>query len=446
MKLTSYFKYFLTETVNLNQSRIDLLDSRVTAVGNFLQGSNGFGEAAEDLIAQGSYAQKTIIKPVGNHEFDADVLLLMTEQDGWEPKAYVGQLYSKLKASSSYGSIVSRQSRCVLINYANDFHMDVVPYLVRDDGHWITNRTTNELENTNPEGFNEWLDGRDRIASRRLVDVIRLMKYLRDFKQRFSVRSVVLSFLLAEQVSEFRKVLDSGCYNDLPTAFVTLIKDLDAWLQARPTLPVLTDPSCPSQNFHDRWTDAEYRTFRDRIHYYAGKAETAYNLPATDGVEASLKAWQEIFGTGFCKPPEKKAVEASVALTRASDHEQDLEADLRIPIDLTAGDKVRIHGRVRKQPRMDTYDLAKRGNRVAKNRTIAFSLPACTVPAPYDIYWKVKNYGAEAERADCLRGQITRGTDYQSEPTAYRGNHYVEVYIVKNGRCVAMDHHRVVVL
>jgi hypothetical protein len=71
--------------------------------------------------------------------------------------------------------------------------MDVVPYIVRSDGHWITNRITDALENTNPEGFNQWLDERDPITGRRLVEVIRLMKYLRDFKQRFSMRSVVLS-------------------------------------------------------------------------------------------------------------------------------------------------------------------------------------------------------------------------------------------------------------
>jgi hypothetical protein len=272
------------------------------------------------------------------------------------------------------------------------------------------------------------------------------MKYLRDFKQRFSVRSVVLSFLLAEQVSEYRKALDPGCYKDLPTAFVTLINDLDTWLQARLTLPILTDPSCPSQNFHDRWDPDEYRTFRDRIHYYAAKADAAYNLPASDGVDASLKAWQEIFGESFCKPPEKKAVEASLSLTRASDHEQDIEADLRIPIDLSAGYKIAIQGRVRKHARMGPYYLAKRGNRVQKHRTIDFSLTTNSVPPPYKIYWKVKNYGAEAEQADCLRGQIYEGTEAKSEPTRYRGNHYVEVYIVKGNRCVALNRHRVVVL
>lgn len=36
------------------------------------------------------------------------------------------------------------------------------------------------------------------------------------------------SFVLAQQVSETRKLLSPGCYADLLTAFVTLIEDLDA--------------------------------------------------------------------------------------------------------------------------------------------------------------------------------------------------------------------------
>jgi hypothetical protein len=69
------------------------------------------------------------------------------------------------------------------------------------------------------------------------------------------------------------------------------------------------------------------------------------------------------------------------------------------------------------------------------------------VPAPYKVYWKVKNHGGEAEKADCLRGQIVHtGAETKSEPTRYRGNHYVEVYAVKDGRCVALNRQRVVVL
>lgn len=446
MKLNGYWKHFLGQ-VNLNQSRIDQLDDRVTAIRNFLQGANGFGREAEDVIAQGSYAQKTIIKPIGAHEFDADVLLQMTEQDGWEPRDYVSELYRTFRGSSTYKELVGRRTRCVVVNYANEFHVDVVPYLVRDDGHWITNRSENKLENTNPEGFNDWLDARDRITSRRLVEVIRVMKYLRDFKQTFSARSVVLSFLLAEQVSETRKLLSPSCYADLPTAFVTIIEDLDAWLQSRPWLPTLTDPSCPLQNFHDRWNQEEYATFRNKIHDYAAKARKAYDLPQSDGVEASVKAWQELFGTRFCKPPAAKALtEAASFSTNTADPEQDIETDLGFPIFLSAGYKVAVRGRVRKKSdRLFGYELARQGNRVRKNRSLTFAITHCTVPQPYDVYWKVRNDGEEAARLNALRGQIEPGNAYRSETTAYRGNHYVEVYIVKDGRCAAIDRQRVTI-
>jgi hypothetical protein len=439
MKLNNYLRHFLTQTVNLNQSRIDKLDDKTGAVDSFLRGANGFGSIAEALLPQGSYAQRTIVKPVGNHEFDADVLLRMTEQSDWEPKDYVGELYSTFRSSSVYRDMVSRRSRCVVVNYAGDFHVDVVPYLVRDDGHWITNRTTNELENTNPEGFNEWLDERDRITTRRLVEVIRVLKYLRDYKQTFDVRSVTLSFLVAERVSETQKLLHPGCYDDLPTALVRLLNDLDDWLQARPTLPTLIDPSCPQRNFHDRWDQDKYSTFCDMIHLYAGWAQEAYD---TEGVEASVIAWQKLFGPAFCKPPAPTVAKASLGVPGIADPEQDLVRDKQIPVALQGGMRAKVAGKVRRINGMDSYYLSKRGNRVGKRRTIGFTVTT-NVSAPCDIYWKVKNLGEEAERADCLRGQIFPGGGYHEEPTAYRGNHYVEVYIVKNGRCVAMDRQRV---
>jgi hypothetical protein len=444
--LNSYFRHFLKNTVNLNASRIDKLDDRVGSIETFLKSTSGLGSIAEELVAQGSYAQRTIIKPVGNHEFDADVLLRMTEQPGWEPKDYVGQLYTAFRDSSTYRDMVSRRSRCVVVNYAGDFHVDVVPYLVRNDGHYITNRNTNELENTNPEGFNEWLDERDRIATRRLVEVIRVIKYLRDYKQTFDARSVTLSFLLADRVSEIQKLVHPGCYDNLPRALVRILTDLDDWLQARPSLPTLTDPSCPQRNFHDRWDQARYETFRTKIHDYAGWAQEAY---AAEGTDASLAAWQKLFGPAFCKPPVPTFAKALSESSSATD--QHIQADLNIPIALSNGYTVKIDGLVRRTEAGGVngaaFRLAKRGNRVPKHHWIDFSLSSCTVPEPYDIYWKVRNFGEEAERANDLRGTINAGGRAKSEHTSYHGNHYVEVYIVKDigiGRCcVAIDRQRV---
>jgi hypothetical protein len=88
MKLTDHVDYFLTETVNLNQSRIDQLDSRPSAIETYLRGHDEIGPVLLEVIPQGSYAHRTIIKPVGNHEFDADALLRMTFQERWQPCDY----------------------------------------------------------------------------------------------------------------------------------------------------------------------------------------------------------------------------------------------------------------------------------------------------------------------------------------------------------------------
>jgi len=202
MQLASYFKHFLENTVNLNQSRIDDLDDRVLAITNYLEGDATLGAAVRDVIPQGSYAHKTIIKPLKGRDFDADVLLHLDEQDGWEAKDYIAELYAAFRRNSTYHDLVDRKTRCVTVDYADDFHIDVVPYLERGGAsqRYITNRRENLFELTNPEGFNDWLDQQNRVAKNHLVEVIRLMKYVRDSKGTFSIKSVIFSTLLGDAV------------------------------------------------------------------------------------------------------------------------------------------------------------------------------------------------------------------------------------------------------
>jgi Adenylyl/Guanylyl and SMODS C-terminal sensor domain len=78
-----------------------------------------------------------------------------------------------------------------------------------------------------------------------------------------------------------------------------------------------------------------------------------------------------------------------------------------------------------------------------KVRELDFKVSSTSVQPPYDVYWKVKNTGREAAADDGLRGQIiadNRGADaWRYEKTKYRGDHYVEIFIVKDGICVAMQ-------
>lgn len=79
------------------------------------------------------------------------------------------------------------------------------------------------------------------------------------------------------------------------------------------------------------------------------------------------------------------------------------------------------------------------------NKKLEFKVSNTTVPAPFDLRWKVLNRGSEAERRDDVRGQIIKGSLRMGhvEHTKFRGDHYVECYAIKDGRVVAREHQEV---
>lgn len=445
MKLISYFKNFLEQEVNLNSSRIKILDERTEAITNFLESNSLFNENFIDIVPQGSYAHKTIIKPVNSYdEYDADVLLFIEEFPEWQACDYVENLYAVFRGSQIYRDKVSRKSRCVTITYANDFHMDVVPFLERHGKKWVTNRHEDRFEVTDPEKFTEWLDERGRITKHHFVKVVRIIKFLRDYKKTFSVKSIILNTLLGMQVDDLAVMENPKCYDDVPTTLYTIMKKLKSYVSSNYTMPTIDDPGETEENFGDRWDQEGWTIFRNKMIFYSDKIIDAYEEP---DLHASLAKWKAIFGDGFKKAENESSNVKQMtdkSFVEFTDTEQTL-ADINIAVQLNPAYKVKLTGRVTKKNGFRVFFLSERGGRVEKKRSIVFSIK-CNVPEPYDIYWKVLNRGDDALKNDCIRGQIEKGFDTRTEPTSFWGNHYVECYIVKNGICVAKDRQSVFVI
>lgn len=81
--------------------------------------------------------------------------------------------------------------------------------------------------------------------------------------------------------------------------------------------------------------------------------------------------------------------------------------------------------------------------KLMKNKSLKFEIKGCDIPGGVktcDIYWKVRNVGAEAIRLDRIRGQVIKtNSKIHREHTSFQGAHYVECYLVKNGVCIAKD-------
>lgn len=444
MKFTDDFRDFLKDDVNLNQTRLDTLNARVVTIREFL--STTLPDDLLEMIPSGSWAHRTIIRPVTDADgFDADILVKLKHQPERTPSDYIEILYAALRGSNTYREMVTRKTRCVRVNYAGEFHMDLVPHVEFEGVGWIVNRlepdTNGRFERSNPERFTSWLADKQADSNSHFVPTIRLLKYLRDYKNTFTAKSIILTTLCGNQVGSSL----GRFYEDVPTTFVLLLEAVAAKLPV--AMPSILDPAGSGDDFASRYKDEwNYENFRKMISSYAAKARAA--LDSTDRTE-SILLWRAIFGDGFKRTvklakADATQLEESLSASIPTASEQHIEN--RFVVEINPLYRTRIvarclgfsNGTRFRRAGFREYDLATHGNLVEKNREISFTV-STTVPAPYEIFWKVRNGGVEARASGQLRGEIVHG-DHKTETTSYKGSHFVECYVVKDNKVVS--HHR----
>ena len=297
MKHIKYFQEFLSEEVNLNPTRLQRLDSSSSAVDTFLSGNLDLYEKTE---RQGSYGLKTIIKPVGTREYDADLLLYMTYDEDKEPKDYINDVYDCLKGNDNYKDKVHRRTRCVYIDYAGDFHLDLVPcitqqnWLTQEEEYFICNNKENEFELTDGTGYRDWFNEKTRITNGNLKRVTRLLKFLRDHKGNFSVKSILLTTLIGNNVYASDECGED--FKDIPTSLKTISNRINNFLQANIFMPEICNPVLTTESFTRHWDQDKYRHFREMFDLYNSKINEAFD--ATDH-NTSVKKWRKLFGDKF---------------------------------------------------------------------------------------------------------------------------------------------------
>ncbi len=292
MKHTQYFIDFLGDVVNLNQTRLNRLNTSVQAVTDFLQ------ENLDSFIRvepQGSYGLKTIIKPVKDgQEYDADIQLYMKYEKDKEPKAYINELYDCFRGNGNYKDKVHRKTRCVYLDYAGDFHLDVVPCVTKPDGSkWVCNRETNDFERTDGTGYRNWFNDKTRITHGNLKRVTRLLKYLRNHKGNFTAKSILLTTLIGNTVA---RVDDGDNFKSISDALKTVSNRINDFLQVNESMPTITNPVLPEEDFNRHWDQAKYENFREKFSVYNKRINEAFDAT---GHNDSVRKWRAVFGDGF---------------------------------------------------------------------------------------------------------------------------------------------------
>ena len=288
------FQEFLRDEVNLNQGRIDRLTRGVRGVNGCLKdGLKGY----QTMERQGSYALGTLIKPVDdNDEYDADIQVVMNPNPNWRPKDYVNEVHRTLKQNKNYADKLRLKTRCVTVDYAGDFHLDVVPRVTANGKHYICNRNDDRFEETDGTGYREWFNEKNSITGGNLKRVVRLLKYLRDHKSSYTVKSIMLTTLAGNTIRSSDKGTEA--VSTVADTLATVLTRMDDYLQRNPYMPTVRNPALQSENFNRHWTQSQYSNFRNRVH---SQAQTARKAKTEGSGEKAIKLWKELFGESFAK-------------------------------------------------------------------------------------------------------------------------------------------------
>jgi hypothetical protein len=456
------FSDFLKETVNLNEARVKTLEISIDAIKDAVRASD-WKPHLNGWMGHGSWAHKTIIKPVDAGEFDADLIVFVEHVDGWSAATYIDELYRAFRTNATYKDKVNRSSHCVTISYANDKKIDVAPCLTnRTNALEVCNRTTDQFEQTEPKQYTEWLVKKNGYSGNNSFrKVTRLAKYLRDIKQRFKCSSVLLTTILGYMISETDQ--GSADFADTATALKTIFSRMDDELQKHATKPKVTNPFLESEDFAAEWTEDQYQNFRDKIHTYREWIEDAYN--EQDRSE-SIAKWRRVFGDEFAKgviteegKSVSKALVASVrsTLAEASQFTGDLVDAIK-----RFGARV-LPASFDRKPYMEAPKWRSSGQNIAVvlradlheskyGRQVRAVLPleplqpghwlhfrAVTStglpfdPSDYKVMWRVTNTDEVAASHNELRGNFEKPENDNSrwESLSYRGVHLVEAFVIR---------------
>ncbi len=166
----------MAESVQLDKSRYERMKKHYEAVKDWIESDEKFFKPYKyDVYPHGSVRILTTVKPISKDEFDLDIAIHLTSLLGTSTpsKIYV-ELKRRLEEHATYKEMMETKNRCIRLNYAGDFHMDILPGI--QEFEWDDNRLKvpdKELGtwvSSNPRGYANWFMERVNLVKESLLE------------------------------------------------------------------------------------------------------------------------------------------------------------------------------------------------------------------------------------------------------------------------------------
>jgi len=433
-----------------------------------------------EIYPQGSFRLGTVVRPISEKEdYDIDLVCQLEIEKEQTTQAELKEVIGdRLKQRDDLDKILESSRRCWILNFPKQFHMDVLPSIPNLDrlptGILLTDTKLTRWQKSNPKAYAEWFYKKMEVAilkSRTVLaestqasieDVpdwkvktplqraIQLLKRHRDIFFQDNPENKPVSIILT--------TLATNAYNnqtDIINSLSIILQEMPKYIENRNGKWWVVNPVDPDENFADKWNEKpelekSFRIWLDQAH-----ANFSQIIKKGNTLNESIDLLERYLG---------KKIVGKVANQLGYKKNRFLSSleDNKVPVP-TIGDtrhvippvcdvdnkyNAKIRGAAYLNKRKKLW-MMRNNVPVPKNIWLQFKLDTNTRP-PYEVKWQVVNTGQEAYQANQLRGEFyDSNSNYPNlrwERTLFRGTHWIEAFVIKNGVCVARSDRKYIMI
>ncbi len=309
--------YEVCDDLQLPRPRHEQAQERYRALAGVLEETNSPFRLHRPLIyPQGSMRLGTTVRPLkGQHDLDF-VLQLSRSHREINPMTLLLTLFNYLKQNGTYSRMVTLKNRCVRIEYANEFYMDILPaclnYEAGPNCIKVPDRDVQGWKDSNPIGYADWFARKSQVTTLRLKMmgkampvptqqsaedkyplqlIVQLLKRWRDIyyatQEKIAPISIVLTTLAAKHYD------GSSCINASLNAILNRISAEIDLADSRKTRLIITNPANGEEDLSERWAGdpIAYSAFKTGIR----KLRTQWNSVLNKSVNVNIEL-ERLFG------------------------------------------------------------------------------------------------------------------------------------------------------